>query len=154
MMERDEFVDRPYISVIVPIYNEERYIERCARSLVSQDYPKDRFEVLFVDNNSSDRSAEIARGIEGIRVLSESTQGDYAARNRGSATFPCLFADRQLLQFAAKFHRFRIPGRYCLGRPGETPGSDAFRNRRLQDEILVTQQGKLLPGIFDRDNAG
>jgi glycosyltransferase involved in cell wall biosynthesis len=85
MMERDEFVDRPYISVIVPIYNEERYIERCARSLVSQDYPKDRFEVLFVDNNSSDRSAEIARGIEGIRVLSESTQGDYAARNRGIA---------------------------------------------------------------------
>jgi glycosyltransferase involved in cell wall biosynthesis len=85
MKELGELEDRPFISVIVPIYNEERYVERCAKALVGQDYPSDRFEVLFVDNNSSDRSAEIARGIEGIRVLSESTQGDYAARNRGIA---------------------------------------------------------------------
>jgi glycosyltransferase involved in cell wall biosynthesis len=85
MKERNELTDRPFISIIVPIYNEERYIERCAKALVDQDYPRDRFEILFVDNNSSDRSAEIARGIEGIRVLSESTQGDYAARNRGIA---------------------------------------------------------------------
>jgi glycosyltransferase involved in cell wall biosynthesis len=85
MTERNELTDRPFISIIIPIYNEERYIERCAKALVEQDYPRDRFEILFVDNNSSDRSAEIARGIEGIRVLSESTQGDYAARNRGIA---------------------------------------------------------------------
>ena len=85
MKELRELADRPFISIIVPIYNEERYIERCAKSLVEQDYPRERFEVLFVDNNSSDRSAEIARGIEGVRVLSESTQGDYAARNRGIA---------------------------------------------------------------------
>ncbi|MBW2494187.1 MAG: glycosyltransferase family 2 protein [Deltaproteobacteria bacterium] len=85
MTKRDELADRPFISIIVPIYNEERYIERCAKALIDQAYPRDRFEILFVDNNSSDRSVEIARGIEGIRVFCESTQGDYAARNRGIA---------------------------------------------------------------------
>ena len=82
-MERSDVSKRPFISVVVPIYNEEPYVARCATALLAQDYPDDRFEVLLVDNNSTDRSAEIARGIEGIQVLSEPVQGDYAARNRG-----------------------------------------------------------------------
>jgi glycosyltransferase involved in cell wall biosynthesis len=84
-MNTRDAVDLPFISVVVPIYNEERYIERCAAALLAQSYPSDRFEILLIDNNSSDRSAEIAHSIDGIRVLSESRQGDFAARNRGIA---------------------------------------------------------------------
>jgi glycosyltransferase involved in cell wall biosynthesis len=72
-------------SVIVPFHNAEKYIERCARALLSQNYPRDRYEILMIDNNSTDSSAEIAASFEGIRVLREPKQGSYAARNRGLA---------------------------------------------------------------------
>ena len=42
------------LSVICPIYNEERYIVRCIESIIAQDYPKDDLEVLFVDGMSTD----------------------------------------------------------------------------------------------------
>jgi len=51
----------PLISVLVPMRNEERYIEDCLRSLAGQDYPHDRFEVLVVDGDSNDRSREIVQ---------------------------------------------------------------------------------------------
>jgi cellulose synthase/poly-beta-1,6-N-acetylglucosamine synthase-like glycosyltransferase len=49
----------PFVSVIVPMRNERRYIERCLRSLAAQDYPRDRYEVIVVDGNSNDGSREI-----------------------------------------------------------------------------------------------
>ena len=74
-----------HISVVVPFYNEESYIEECIQALLSQDYPEENHEILLVDNNSSDRSAEIVRRYPRIKLLSESTPGDFAARNRGLA---------------------------------------------------------------------
>lgn len=47
------------LSVIVPIYNEERYITKCIESILEQDYPKTDLEVLFVDGMSTDRTREI-----------------------------------------------------------------------------------------------
>ena len=47
------------LSVICPIYNEEKYIARCIESIMQQDYPKDDLEVLFVDGMSKDRTREI-----------------------------------------------------------------------------------------------
>lgn len=47
------------LSVICPIYNEEKYIARCIESIMQQDYPKDDLEVLFVDGMSTDRTREI-----------------------------------------------------------------------------------------------
>lgn len=47
------------LSVICPIYNEEKYIAHCIESIMAQDYPKDDLEVLFVDGMSTDRTREI-----------------------------------------------------------------------------------------------
>lgn len=47
------------LSVVCPIYNEERYIGSCIESILSQDYSKDDLEVLFVDGMSTDRTREI-----------------------------------------------------------------------------------------------
>ena len=47
------------LSVICPIYNEEKYIANCIESILLQDYPKDDLEVLFVDGMSKDRTREI-----------------------------------------------------------------------------------------------
>lgn len=47
------------LTIICPIYNEEKYIARCIESIIQQDYPKDDLEVLFVDGMSTDRTREI-----------------------------------------------------------------------------------------------
>jgi glycosyltransferase involved in cell wall biosynthesis len=71
------------ISIVVPVHNEERLIEGCIRSLLELDYPRDRYEIIVVDNNSTDRSREIVRRFPRVKLLREPEQGDFAARNRG-----------------------------------------------------------------------
>ena len=49
----------PFISVIIPMRNEEKYIQKCIESFINQDYPKNYFEIIVVDGSSEDRSSEI-----------------------------------------------------------------------------------------------
>ncbi len=71
------------VSVIVPFYNSERYIQRCVEGLLQQSFPREAYEIILIDNNSTDSSAETVRQYPGIRLLAEPKQGAYAARNRG-----------------------------------------------------------------------
>ncbi len=50
---------QPFVSVLIPMRNEERHIESCLRSLARQDYPRERFEVLVLDGASSDGSRKL-----------------------------------------------------------------------------------------------
>lgn len=50
------------VSVICPIYNEEKYISKCIDSIIAQDYPKEDLEILFVDGMSTDRTRDIVAG--------------------------------------------------------------------------------------------
>lgn len=47
------------LSVVCPVYNEEKHIDACIKSVLCQDYPKDDLEVIFVDGRSTDRTREI-----------------------------------------------------------------------------------------------
>lgn len=49
-----------FVSIIVPVFNEEKDLEKCLESLRDQKYPKDRYEIIVVDNGSTDRSVDIA----------------------------------------------------------------------------------------------
>jgi len=73
------------ISVVVPFHNEARYVSRCVESLLRQSYPSDCYEIIMVDNNSTDNSAEQVAAHPGVKLLAESRPGSYAARNRGVA---------------------------------------------------------------------
>lgn len=76
-------------SVIIPAYNAEAFIGRCLESVIGQDYPKDRYEVIVVDDCSPDRQNDIVRQIASktvvpVRLISHSNnlrQG--GARNTG-----------------------------------------------------------------------
>ena len=48
----------PTISIIIPIYNTEKYIEECLQSCINQTYRN--FEIIIIDDNSSDGSLDIA----------------------------------------------------------------------------------------------
>lgn len=52
-------MDKAFISVVMPVYNEEKYIESCIDSLLLQDYPQECMEWIFVDGMSSDRTREL-----------------------------------------------------------------------------------------------
>jgi glycosyltransferase involved in cell wall biosynthesis len=71
------------ISVVVPFYNSEAWIEACIQGLLNQNYSQGRCEYIFIDNNSTDGSAAIVRRYPVVRLFSETKRGSYAARNRG-----------------------------------------------------------------------
>jgi len=70
--------------VVVPVYNAEDTIENCVKSLLETDYPKNQFEILFVNNNSNDRTLEILENYDKeINIIHENKKGPSAARNKG-----------------------------------------------------------------------
>lgn len=73
----------PYISVIIPAYNEEKYLRETLKTVISQDYPKDNYEVIVVDNNSEDKTIEVAREFN-VRVIECKTKGVSWARQKGA----------------------------------------------------------------------
>jgi glycosyltransferase involved in cell wall biosynthesis len=52
------------ISIIIPIYNEEKYIAKCLDSIIESDFDKDKIEVLLVDGGSTDKTVEIIKSIK------------------------------------------------------------------------------------------
>ena len=49
----------PFVSVVLPAYNEEKYIKSCIESLIRQTYPRDKMEWIIVDGNSTDKTRDI-----------------------------------------------------------------------------------------------
>lgn len=71
----------PFVSIIVPVKNEEQRLQRLLEVLSSLDYPRERYEIIVADNGSSDATEAVARKMEGILVCSAPKGGSYAARN-------------------------------------------------------------------------
>lgn len=73
----------PFVSVILPVYNSENTIKRVLESAIRQKYPKNRFEIIVVDNASSDQSSEIIQQFP-VKILNERRKkNSYMARNAG-----------------------------------------------------------------------
>lgn len=77
----------PLVSVIVPVYNVEKYLRRCLDSVINQTYKK--LEIILVDDGSTDRSGEIcdeyAKKDKRIKVIHKENGGLSSARNAGMA---------------------------------------------------------------------
>lgn len=72
------------VSVVMPVYNGEATITRAVSGVLRQDYPADRYEVIVVDNASTDRTPDLLAAFgPRVRVLRETTPGASAARNTG-----------------------------------------------------------------------
>lgn len=69
------------ISIVIPAYNEEHHLQSCLESIATQTVMPN--EVIVVDNNSTDKTAEIARSFPFARVVQEKKQGIVFARNHG-----------------------------------------------------------------------
>jgi len=73
----------PRFSVVLPAYNVATYLRACLEGLAAVRVEPGAMEVIVVDNNSTDDTVAIARSFPGVRVLHESVQSSYAARNLG-----------------------------------------------------------------------
>lgn len=73
----------PYVSIVIPVFNEERYLPSCLTSLMSLSYPKDHHEILLIDNGSTDRTLEIARGFSEVSIHVKENVKVGAVRNYG-----------------------------------------------------------------------
>lgn len=71
---------KPLISVVIPAFNEEKYLSRCLGAFKKQTFTD--YELIVVDNNSTDKTAQIAKKF-GARVVNERKQGMIPARERG-----------------------------------------------------------------------
>ena len=78
---------RPILSIIVPVYNVEAYLERCLLSCIHQDIPHDDYEIIVVNDGSTDGSLQVAERMaeknRNIKVVSQPNGGLSAARNTG-----------------------------------------------------------------------
>jgi glycosyltransferase involved in cell wall biosynthesis len=79
---------QPFVSVIIPTYNRSSRLEATVESIVAQSYPRERYEIILVDNASTDDTpgvtARLAERFPCVRRMVESRRGAHHARNAGA----------------------------------------------------------------------
>jgi teichuronic acid biosynthesis glycosyltransferase TuaG len=80
-IERINNMEKPLVSIIIPVYNCEKYVRECVESALKQDY--DSFEVIVVDDGSTDGTLDILTSIDGITLLIKNNGGTASALNAG-----------------------------------------------------------------------
>lgn len=71
----------PLISIIIPAYNAEAYLQRCIDSIISQDF--DNYEIICIDDGSTDDTPAILKRFPSVKAITQVNNGMATARNRG-----------------------------------------------------------------------
>ncbi len=85
---------QPFVSIIIPVWNDAERLQLCLTALENQTYPQHRFEVLVVDNGSDVSIEPVVRQFHQAKMLVEPSRGSYTARNKG-----ILYAQGEVLAF-------------------------------------------------------
>ena len=96
------------LSFIIPMYNAEKYIGNCLDSILLQDLDKKNYEILVVDDGSTDNGKRIVDGYSVVKYIRQDNQGQSAARNKGielaRGKYLCFVdADDSLVPLSIKF---------------------------------------------------
>ncbi len=75
----------PFVSVIIPVFNDAERLKRCLAALDQQTYDRDRYEVIVVDNASDEDIRGVVSLFQQAIAAYEARPGSYVARNRGIA---------------------------------------------------------------------
>lgn len=107
-----ELGDEPSVSIVIPVRNEEPFMEQCIASLRKLEYPKEKVEVIFADGQSTDRTVEIARQAgftvvdnPGLKISSGRNVG-FAASKGDIVAFTdadCIFDPQWLRKAVGRF---------------------------------------------------
>ncbi len=86
---KNQKADKPLLSILIPFYNEQEYIQRCLESILSNTYPSERMEILIMDGMSTDRTREVIGDIQkkyqnnNIRIIDNPGRNKAKALNLG-----------------------------------------------------------------------
>lgn len=135
------------ISVIVPAYNEEKMIGNCIDALLRQTLSKKEYEIIIVDNNSTDRTADIARK-KGVNVVTyKAHQGTIWPRQFGislakgeiiAMTDADTYPESDWLENIQKL--FQEEKLMCVGGSVKSNGSNKFTTELLEFSDLFSRQ--------------
>src|SRR5918995_6377717 len=81
--QKEQRADAALVSVVIPCYNQAHFLGEAIVSVLAQSYP--RFEIIVVDDGSTDDTPEVAARYPGVRYVYQNNQGVSAARNSGLA---------------------------------------------------------------------
>ncbi|MGB7442990.1 MAG: glycosyltransferase family A protein, partial [Coleofasciculaceae cyanobacterium] len=76
-------LSNPFVSVIIPVFNDSERLKTCLKSLEKQTYPQESYEIIVVDNASAEDIKTVVSQFSQALVTYESKPGSYAARNQG-----------------------------------------------------------------------
>ena len=148
-------MNRPLVTVIVPVYNGERYVGSALKSIFEQDYRP--LEIIVVDDGSVDGSADIAKSFPEIRYIHQFNQGVAVARNIGLDAARgqfIAFLDQDDLWMPNKLNRqidylLKYPQIDCVltkGRLFLEPGIDA--PSWLKKDLLLEDHAAYVPSAL------
>lgn len=147
----------PEISVVIPAYNAENYIEECLESVFSQsNCPV--FEVIVVDDGSTDATGSlIEKNFRGVRLIRKPNGGPGSARNLGvekAKSDVILFTDADDMMLAG---RIEFQGRFMIDNPdvGLSFGNQHYsnlpdRNSNRDNGICHKEEFVIIPDIYAR----
>jgi glycosyltransferase involved in cell wall biosynthesis len=72
-----------FVSVVIPVFNGENIIGTCIKSILKQSYPNEKYEIIIVDNGSTDTTREIIKRYPVKMLIEDSIRSSYGARNTG-----------------------------------------------------------------------
>jgi len=133
----------PTVAIVVPCYNEERTVARTIESLLNLEYPKEKIEIIVVDDGSKDATYEVASRYEeaGVRILRKENGGKHSALNlallnTNSEIIGCLDADSSvepdaLMRIAESFENTSVSA--------VTPGIHVREPRTILEHIQTAE---------------
>ena len=121
---------QPSLSVIIPAYNEERTIDKCIDSVLENNYPKEKMEVIVVDDGSTDKTKELAKRKK-VKLLTQDHRGKSDALNLGiknsrNEFIICLDADSFMEKDCIK----ELVKPFSNKKTGATSASIMVKNRK------------------------
>ena len=126
------------VSVICPVFNEEKFIEACIVSIIEQDYPQDAMEVLFVDGRSTDHTTEIIKRYmeqypfiklldnperivpHALNIGVEAAKGEVIMRLDGHCTYPTNYIS-ELVRYLYQLNADNVGGVWNTQPAKDTP---------------------------------
>ena len=121
----------PKISIVIPAYNEEKNIGECLKSVYNSDYPKNKIELIVVDDGSTDSTLNIVKSHKKARVIGQNHLGKVDALNLGALSSSSDFiltldADTTLEKYCIR----ELLKPFSDRRIGATTGNNNVKNKK------------------------
>lgn len=148
-IRKNDYLYQPFVTIVVPTFNEENDIENRINNLLEQNYPENKYEIIVVDSNSTDQTKKIVQGYisnytqknPSIKLITQSERRGKASAINFSKKYAkgeyilvtdanCIFDKNVLREMVPHLKNPKvggIGGRYCVSNlEGSLPQSESF----------------------------